>query len=135
MKQRALQLLREGWELEDVTDALGVSSKSIGRWSTNFETHGRVDPPAVLRGRPRLLNAEAIADLQELIQETPELFLSEIGEWLALYHDLSISKTALHTNLIDLGLTRKVMRRAAAERDHELRTEWMNYVLTTYTAD
>jgi len=86
MKQRALQLLREGWELEDVTDALGVSSKSICRWSTNFETRGRVDPPAVLRGRPRLLNAEAIADLQELIQETPELFLSEIGEWLALYH-------------------------------------------------
>ena len=42
---------------------------------------------SVVRGRPRLLNSEAISDLQELICKTLTLFLDEIGEWLT---------TALH---------------------------------------
>ena len=31
MKQRALQLIDEGWEMQDVTDILGLASKSIRR--------------------------------------------------------------------------------------------------------
>jgi transposase-like protein len=34
MKQRALRLVDEGWEMEDVANVLGVASKSIGRWTT-----------------------------------------------------------------------------------------------------
>ena len=79
MTQRALQLIDEGWEMQDVADILGVASKSIRRWADNYDTHGRVDPPSVLRGRPRLLNSEAISDLQELIRETPTLFLAYSG--------------------------------------------------------
>ncbi|KAF8236082.1 hypothetical protein L208DRAFT_1532852, partial [Tricholoma matsutake] len=56
------------------------------------------------------MNAKAIEDLHELIRETPSLFLEEeIGEWLALYHDLPISTTALHDNLWELGLTYKLL--------------------------
>jgi hypothetical protein len=36
------------------------------------------------------------------LMETPSLFLDEIGEWLAIYHDQPISTTALHMNLYDL---------------------------------
>ena len=90
MKQRSLQLIDEGWEMEDVAIVLGVASKSIKRWTDNYDTHGRVDPPSVLRGRPCILNSEAISDLHELIRGTPTLFLDEIGEWLALYHDQPI---------------------------------------------
>ena len=134
MKQRALQLIDEGWEMQDVADILGVASKSIRRWANNYDTHGRVDPPSVLRGRPRLLNSEAISDLQELIRETPTLFLDEIGEWLALYHDQPISTTALHDNLRELGLTHKILRKAAAERDDLARAEWLTYFISNYTA-
>ena len=105
MKQRALQLINEGWEPAEVADVLGVSSKSIERWDHNYETHGCINPPSALRGRPRIINAQAADDLQELIRETPLLFLDEIGEWLALYHDISISTAAIHNNLCDLGLT------------------------------
>jgi len=90
---------------------------------------GRVDPPSFLRGRRRILSAGAIADLRELIHESPELFLDELRLWLALYHDIQISTTALHDNLRQLGLTRKLIRRAAAERDHELRANWMYNIL------
>jgi transposase len=134
MKQRALQLIDEGWEMQDVADILGVASKSIRRWADNYDTHGRVDPPSVLHGRPRLLNSEAISDLQELIRETPTLFLDEIGQWLALYHDQPISTTALHDNLRELGLTHKILRKAAAERDDLARAEWLTHFISNYTA-
>ena len=135
MKRRALQLLDEGWKRHEIAKILSVSSESIERWHDNYETKGRVDPPSFLRGRRRILSAGAIAGLRELIQENPELFLDELRLWLALYHDIQISTTALHDNLRQLGLTRKIIRRAAAERDHELRANWMYDILSTYSAE
>jgi transposase len=134
MKQRALQLIDEGWEIDDVAEVLCVASKSIGRWANNYDIHGRVDPPSVLRGRRRILNAEAISGLLQLTRESPILFLQEIGEWLALYHDQPISTTALHDNLREIGITRKILRKAATERDDVAQAEWITYMTANYTA-
>lgn len=135
MKRRALQLLDEGYELPQIAYILGISSKSISRWQDNYDTHGRVNLPSFLRGRHRTLSGNVIDELRELIEESPDLFLDEIGSWLALFHDVQISTTALHDNLRDLGLSRKVMRRAATERDDQLRAQWMYDFLSTYTAE
>ncbi|KIK91910.1 hypothetical protein PAXRUDRAFT_606692 [Paxillus rubicundulus Ve08.2h10] len=115
MKQRALELLEMGWEMDEVTEAL-------------------VDPPSVLRGRPRILNAAVLTDLRDLIHETPSLFLDEIGDWLAIYHDQPISTTALHDNLRDIGLRLKVLKRTAAQRDEVARTQWRIKMLSTYAS-
>ncbi|KIK79419.1 hypothetical protein PAXRUDRAFT_161350 [Paxillus rubicundulus Ve08.2h10] len=56
MKQRALELLEQGCEMEQVIEALDVSTRSINCWAHNYEQHGRVNPPSVLRGRPAHLN-------------------------------------------------------------------------------
>lgn len=56
-----------------------------------------------------------VEELHELMLESPELYLDEIGIWLAIYHDVQISTTALHNNLRELGLTHKLMHRAAAK--------------------
>jgi transposase-like protein len=46
LKQRALYLLlEEGREIDRVTTALGVHSKSIKRWEHNYETHRAVNLP------------------------------------------------------------------------------------------
>ena len=135
MKCRALQLLENGWELDEITEVLGISKESVDRWLDNYATHGQVDPHSVNRGRRRLLTQDIIEDMQELLLETPDLYLDEIAEWLLLYHGLPISTAALHNNLHDLGLSRKLMQRTAAERDHELRATWMHDVLATYTAE
>lgn len=134
MKRRALQLLEDGCEIHEIADLLGLSSKSIKRWHDKYETHGggRVDPPTFLRSRRPILSADVLEGLHELILESPELYLDEIGIWLALYHDVQISTTALHDNLRELGLTCKLMHRAAAERDHELCANWMYNILNTY---
>ena len=71
MKERAQYLLQDGWEMEEVVTALGVSDHSIQRWLNNYEQEGQVDPPRVLCGRHRLLNTAAIADLLDLVAESP----------------------------------------------------------------
>ncbi|KIM50339.1 hypothetical protein SCLCIDRAFT_34399 [Scleroderma citrinum Foug A] len=82
--------------MDEVTDALGVSDRSTNRWADNYEEFGHLEKPSVLH------------DLHELIRENPSLFLDEIDEWLAIYHDQPISTTAIHDNLRDLGLRLKV---------------------------
>jgi len=57
MKQWALKLLQDRWEMEEIVDALGVSSKSIGQWIDNYEQHGHVKHPMVFQGHPCTLNA------------------------------------------------------------------------------
>ena len=101
MKCRALHLLAEGWKLWIITDSLG---------------HGQVEPGSVNRGQRRLLTQDVIADIQEVLLETPDLYPDEIAEWFLL--------TAHHNNLHDLGLSRKLIQRTAAEREHELRATW-----------
>jgi transposase len=118
LKQRALYLLLEkGWEMYQITTALGVLSKSIKRWEHNYENHGSVDLPTPLRGRCQLLSSNIAEELHELLPESPLLLLDEIGEWLAIYHDQPKSTTALHDNLKDLGLTYKHLKRITAEQD------------------
>jgi hypothetical protein len=46
-----------------------------------------------------------------------------------------MSITTLYDNLTELGLTWKIMRRAALERDNTLRAAWLDDTLLRYTAD
>ena len=135
LKERALQLIAGGWPLEHVIETIGVSRRSVDRWAHNYETFGSVKAPAAITGRPRILNTTAVEGLYDLLAESPQLYLDEIAEYIALYHDIRISITALHNNLTELGLTWKIMRRAALERDDALRVAWLEDTLLRYTAD
>ena len=103
-------------------------------YNNNYNFHGCVNPPSALHGKHCILTSDVIEELQELIQES-KLYLDEIGEWLALFHNIQISTTALHDNLWDLGISRKIMIRAAAEQDDQLCAEWMYDFLVTYCAE
>lgn len=135
-KQRALfLLLEEDWDKSAVADAMGVSEKSIDCWEELYRTEGCVTRPSFTRGRPRLLTTQMADELHELISESPSLILEEIAEWLALYHDRPISITALHDNLQDLGFSYKKLKRVAAERNDELRSDWLHNITANYTAE
>ena len=126
LKERALWLLEHNYIPADVSDIFGVSERSLQRWKKNQADYGSVvPPPLTVRGRPRILNADMTHDLFALLAESPELFLDEIQEWLILACNTSISRSALHDNIRDAGLTYKVLRKAAAERNDDLREEWM----------
>ena len=80
MKSRALQLLAASWELDIITECLGVSKVSVYRWSDNYEVCGQVNPHSANRGRQRLLTQDIIEEIQELLLETTDLYLDEIAE-------------------------------------------------------
>ena len=48
MKERALALLEDGWNLEETTEMLNICLRSINRWQHNFDVHSGVDPPSGL---------------------------------------------------------------------------------------
>ncbi|OJA12890.1 hypothetical protein AZE42_10266 [Rhizopogon vesiculosus] len=56
MKERALELIEEGWTAEEVADVLHVSGKSIA-----MEATGSLDAPNGRGGRPRLLTSSCAA--------------------------------------------------------------------------
>ena len=62
-------------------------------------------------------------DLTTLIAEAPEMYLDEIQDWLALVHDVSLSKSALYKNIWDCGMSYKLLQKYTIERDEEARAQ------------
>ena len=69
-------------------------------------------------------------NLYTLNQAAPKMFLDKIQDWLALAYDIAISKMTLFENICDLGLTYKLLQKAAVERDEENRQERMEEMRT-----
>ncbi len=62
------------------------------------------------------------------------MYLSEIQDWIALTHEVHISKAALHLNIRDAGISFKLLCRAAAEHDEDFWQEWKQDANTHFTA-
>ncbi|KAJ7798720.1 hypothetical protein B0H13DRAFT_2504465, partial [Mycena leptocephala] len=118
---------------EEVSDLLGVSRASLYRLKANQRDYGTTAPPHnPLQGRPRILNPDQTHDLLTLLDEAPEMFLDEIMDWVAVTLDSAISRTALHMLIKDAGLTYKLLRRAASERDDVARAEFKKLIQTSF---
>lgn len=134
LKDRAMHLYASGLVPLDVVKILGVSVRSFWRWRTNCRRHGTVlGRPALGRGRPRYLTAPAAGDLYNLLEEYPSIYLDEIQHWLIVAHDVAMAKSTLHQNLLDLGLTYKSLRKAAAERDEVAREAFRQFARENWT--
>jgi transposase len=135
LKECVLWLISHGYAPEDVCELFDISPRSIARWKQNDRIHGSVIPPHnPMQCRPRILNADMTHDLYTLLEEAPEMYLSEIQDWIALAHEVHISRSALHLNIRDAGITFKLLRKAAAERDEDLRQEWKQDVNAHFVA-
>ncbi|KAF8234698.1 hypothetical protein L208DRAFT_1260347, partial [Tricholoma matsutake] len=80
------------------------------------------------QGRPRILTADQTKELVSTLQDSPEMYLDEIQDWIAVTHDTGMSQTALHVLIRDAGLTYKMLRKAAAESDEEARQKWQDFI-------
>jgi transposase len=135
IKDRALWLIENGYARDDVAEILGVSIASIYRWKNNDEHYGSVIPPPLApRGRPRILNPDMTHDLYTLIEEAPYLYLDEIQEWLIVAHNIGISRSAVDVYLRDLGISYKLLHKAAKERDEERREEFRQHAQQNWVA-
>ncbi|KAF9443434.1 hypothetical protein P691DRAFT_679525 [Macrolepiota fuliginosa MF-IS2] len=89
LNQRTLSPLDQEMSPRAIAEVLGVPAKSIGCWRVVYEQYDCVAPPGVLLGRPRLLTALILEELCQLIEhDHPTLYLDELRDWLAVYHDI-----------------------------------------------
>lgn len=62
------------------------------------------------------------------------MYLDEITDWVAVTHDTGISIASIQRLISDAGITYKVLRRAASERDELARDEWRQYIRSNFVS-
>ncbi len=135
-KERAIWLSDHGYVDEDIAEILGISTRSIERWRDNLEDYGDVvAPPPLLPGRPHTLDAMQTDRLLRKLEEVPDMYLDEIHNWLLVTEGLFLSPSCIHQLLRDTGMTYKMLKKSAAERDEEERTNFRDAVQTNIFAD
>ena len=129
MKDCALRLWELGWSREDICSTLCVSQASLYRWAAFFEEFGSTTtPPPPIRGRPRIIGMIAMNTIREVYARNSDVYLDELQWHLAIFHDIAISISALQETLERAGLTRKVLRKIAIERDEVRRAEFLHNI-------
>lgn len=137
IKYRAVDLITRGdLERDFIADVLGVSERSLYRWMNHLGEHGDVKPPKnPLQGRPRTFTNLQLYEILAMVDGSPDAFLDEIQEYIAIQHDLCLSKSQLHQLIRDCGITYKLLRRAAVERDPIVRQHFMDFAGNNLYAD
>ena len=135
LKERALWLITYEYAPDDICEFFNISQRSIARWKHNDRIHGSViPPPNPMQSHPCLFNANMTHNLYMLLEEAPEMYLSEIQDWMALTYEVNISRSTLHKNICNAELSYKLLRRAVEERDEDYQQEWRQGVNDHYIA-
>jgi transposase len=136
LKECAVWLKNNGWLTANICNILGISDDSLRRWCQNVEQFGSVVPVYnPLQCRPSTLDAFQVHELIEMLNDTPELFLDEIRDWVLVSQDVGLSRSAINKIIEDLGFTYKYMKKVAAERDEEGRRQWMEAIRAQFVAE
>jgi transposase len=129
LKECALRLWELGWDLELIKESLCISRASMYRWRNIFtEFQSTIRSQSGIGGRPRILIRAVVTAIKEVYKSEADAYLDELVWWLAIHHDIAISKSALQKNLQDAGLTRKLLHKIARERDEEARREFLEVI-------
>jgi transposase len=129
LKECALRLWELGWEELDIIQGLAVSRSSLYRWRAIFEEYNNVNrPPSPLKGRTRLITRAVLTAVYDIYRSDADIYLDELVFWLAIHHDIAISKSSLQRNLDEAGLTRKLLQKIARERDEQVRQEYWDVI-------
>lgn len=120
-KYCALDLWNRGWDTLKICDALCVSRASLYRWEATFQEHGNViQPPSPLIGRTRIIARATLTAIHTLYKQESDLYLNKLVTFLAIEHGIIVSTSTLSQNLLEAGLTRKILHKLASECDEIL---------------
>ena len=68
--------------------------------------------------------------MAQLIVE-PDMYLDEIQTWIAIFHDVRISRSSLSRLIEDVGFSYKRLHKAAIERDEDEREDFREWARQT----
>jgi len=126
LKECSLRLWELSWDRDFIAETLCISTTSMYRWRKIFEDYDSVKrPPSPLIGRPRIIVRAVLTAIQEVYKNEADAYLDELMWWLAIHHDITISRSSLQRNLEEAGLTRKLLHKIARERDAEIWDEYL----------
>ncbi|KAG1745837.1 uncharacterized protein EDB91DRAFT_1002518, partial [Suillus paluster] len=95
-----------GWELEDISEVLGISGRSCYCWRRIFEEFGAATrPPFPLTGHTQTITCALLTAVEDIFAVDSGLFLDEVCTWLAVGHNIIVSTSTLSHNLKETGLT------------------------------
>ncbi|KAJ7230650.1 hypothetical protein GGX14DRAFT_344704 [Mycena pura] len=135
VKMLALAAIDDGLDVATVERLFQVSRRSLERWDQQVrERLTLARKKSYLIGRPQTIPPDLLEVLRQLLDESPSLFLDEIAEYFAVVHAESFPISTICDTIKDLGFERVVLRRIAAQRDDDLRSEWMHFVLSHFKA-
>ena len=132
----ALHLWDHGWEIEDICFALMISRRSLYHWRQIFAEHGSTSvtrPASRLLGPKHIINRTVLT--HTIYTEDSDLYLDELCTLLAAEHGIIVSQSTLSRNLMEAGLTRKVLHKLALERDEALRENWKHGLQNDFFGD
>jgi len=136
LKTRAIILYDQDLIPDNISNLLGISTRSLSRWRGNQAAYGSVIPPPTYRsGRSRILDAEQVLLVSEQLERAPELYLDETQDWVALKMQTVISQSALAELIHDVGFSYEMLHKAAAEQDQVARTGFREWARGYMTAD
>ncbi|KAF5345914.1 hypothetical protein D9758_011448 [Tetrapyrgos nigripes] len=134
LKECTVRLWEAGWECSDICYVLGVGKSSLYCWVKIFEELGTVAKlPSPLCGQPHILRLAAFTAAQDIYIKHKSTYLDKLVWFLAIHHDIAISQSALHENLQQAGLTRKLLSKIAKEPNEVLRKDYVQAIQTKFS--
>ncbi|KIJ51782.1 hypothetical protein M422DRAFT_244132 [Sphaerobolus stellatus SS14] len=111
------------YKIEDIARNLRMSKRTVERVLELWKTTGEVIPKDSKGrlSRRKLMSEQEQEYLLELVKSRPDLYLDELQKRLQEMFELYIGISTIWDTLTDLGLTRKRLSKAAAERNEEAR--------------
>jgi hypothetical protein len=129
LKFATLHLWDLGCDEIDIIQGLVVSHSSMYCWKALCKDISNiVQPPSPLCGHTQITCRAILTAVQDIYRTKPDLYLDELVFWLAIHHNIIISKSALHMNLQEAGLSHKLLHKIAIECDTQLHEEYMDTI-------
>ena len=122
-----LWLLRAGWRLRSVAEAVGVHYRTVQQW-VRWYREGGLD--AVVshrqggRGQPAYLSEQAQQDVVREVATGRFRTAAEIRDWIAVAHSVDYSMSGTYSLLGRLGCAPKVPRPVHVKADAQQQESW-----------
>lgn len=130
VKLAAMNLFeRDIFPLDDILDIVGFSESTFWRTRKLWRETGDVaKPKSVTSGRRRLLHREDIDYILSLVKLRPDWFLDELLKLVKTNRFISVHFTTIFRELQRLGVSRKKLKKIAAERNELIRMDFVRHM-------
>lgn len=121
-KRARAMIVIEHLTTPDIAAQLGCDERTVTRLRRKIRLFGDTKTPTDLyqTGRPRTVTPLMLETMRKELAERPDMYREEISAYLESLFRVQISKSSIGRALRAAGMTRKKIRRVAAQQDPDL---------------